>query len=333
MQLGIHRAVGLGWGAQLAFVVGYSVVTGAFFGLQAGLITIGLLGIVGIPFGGLAGLAIAPLVGFCFWRRFTPSSVVAVSVSVFIVTSYCGFVLGLPWEIAPFSIATMCAACICVRVCLPPVRETAPDGITCAGCGYSLIGNVSGRCPECGEVKIGSREDDGSTDRNRLDAQRRMRHRLNAVCVGIVCIVLLLAYGRSKLLWPDSVDGWIALLGNGEALIHERSIDALGSRGSTPFLRALKSDDPKIRRNAAKGLIRYGDAEDLSGLLVAIHDTDVHTRNWSARAIVRIADRPIKEQIMELYRAADGSSRHILGDLLRQLGIDPSTVAVETSLP
>ncbi len=41
-------------------------------------------------------------------------------------------------------------ATVCISVILSRLRKPPPQGDSCRQCGYSLIGNVSARCPECG---------------------------------------------------------------------------------------------------------------------------------------------------------------------------------------
>jgi hypothetical protein len=79
-------------------------------------------------------------------------------VPLFVILTYVhGFWMYLLSTAIAFGAADLLTAPFIIAAALPRIRQVVRD--RCISCGYSLVGNVSGRCPECGaEIKSKSPE-------------------------------------------------------------------------------------------------------------------------------------------------------------------------------
>src|SRR5438045_774002 len=70
----------------------------------------------------------------------------------------------------------------------------------CRGCGYALVGNESGSCPECGKL---------ISDANIVRGERKRRRGLAAM--GLASLLLALAISAGSWAWRLSTQDWYRL--------------------------------------------------------------------------------------------------------------------------
>lgn len=141
------------------------------------------------------------------------------------------------------------------------------------------------------------------------------------IVVAVIGLVLALRSRATHLQPENRVAELISQLGSNEARIHDAAIEKLVRQGKAALVGAANHENPTVRRNAIKGLLRLSDPTTAGILLTALDDSDPWARNWAARGLGNIKARSAICSLLKKRTAEMGFVLEGVEYALQQLGV------------
>jgi hypothetical protein len=295
------------WSGRVS--IGASCVAfGAVLGFVAATVAAPFAALFGAIGGAFIGVCMAPIISLSFSPR---SEELRHLATAYIITLAAGLIAGTSGDILLATVVPVVALVLCAA-CHFRISQTRRGNAlgSCDDCGYDLTGNVSGVCPECGTP---------TTHAHTIVRKNSLKR-----CLGALTVVFPLAavgwLAVDRLMIGFGRDALIQKLAHDDMSVVDRATNKLRRFGDAPFIDALNSPNPRIRRKAARALIGTQDSDAADPLLAALQDADAHVRMWAARAIGGLSD---ERAICPLFRLMqDRMVRNNAAHSLALLGVD-----------